>query len=50
MTLLAKPQGRGNWRPLTIKLDGPLLGAIVIRPGERITLGGVIYRICEVRP
>lgn len=47
MTIVLKPKGRGNWRPLLMKLEGER-GGLFIRPGQTIFLGGVTWRICKV--
>lgn len=50
MTLLLKPPGRGNWTPLVIEYAGPQVLPLLVRVGECITLAGVVFRVCEVRP
>lgn len=48
--LVLKPKGRGNWTPLVMAIEGKRLGALLIRKGQLLTLGGVVYRIAEVMP
>lgn len=50
MTLLAKPCGRGNWTPMRLVYAGPQLAPFTAVVGECFTLGGVLWRICEVLP
>ncbi len=50
MTLLCKPKGRGNWRTVTLAIDGALMLPMLVRAGQTIVLGGLVLRICEVRP
>ena len=47
--LLLKPVGRGNWAPLTLRLDGTRAQPLLVRVGDRIELAGVTWRVCEVR-
>lgn len=47
--LLLKPVGRGNWAPLTLRLDGTRAKPLLVRVGELINLAGVTWRVCEVR-
>lgn len=55
MKIICKPRGRGNWHPiiLQIKAHGvdlfPPLRLRALRVGERIVIGDVVLRICEVR-
>jgi hypothetical protein len=48
--LTLKPRGRGNWRPLVITIIGDRASPLLIRPGQLLTLGGVVFRICTVSP
>ncbi len=48
--LILKPRGRGNWSVLTVEIDGERASPLLIRVGQLITLGDVVFRICEVRP
>lgn len=45
--LTLKPKGRGNWRPMTMELSGER-GGLLIRAGQLLTLGGVVWRIVRV--
>lgn len=47
MTLILKPRGRGNWRPMTMRLDGER-GGLLIRVGQTLFLGGLTWRIAKV--
>jgi hypothetical protein len=49
VTLILRPRGRGNWKPMQMVLQGAR-GGLFIRPGQLIALGGVTWRICEVKP
>ena len=55
MIIVCKPKGRGNWHPiiLEVKAHGtdlfPPLKLRALRVGERITVGQLVLRICEVR-
>lgn len=48
--LILKPKGRGNWRTATMQIDGERGGALLVSVGQTVTLGGIVWRICEVRP
>lgn len=48
--LTLKPRGRGNWSPLYLRVTGAHLPFLTVRPGEFVVLGGVVFRVCEVRP
>lgn len=49
MTVLCKPIGRGNWRRLRLVIDGVHLAPFTVAIGERFTMGGVTWRVVEVR-
>lgn len=50
MTLILKPRGKGNWSPLIVVIEGQRAAPILVRRGQLIPLGGVTYRIVEVKP
>lgn len=50
MTLLLRPPGRGNWATLRMQIDGDRAAPLLIRVGQRITLGGIKFRIVRVFP
>jgi len=50
VTVILKPAGRGNWTPTTLRLEGHHHLPLLVRVGTRLELGGVVFRICEVRP
>jgi len=50
MTLVLKPAGPGNWAVTLMKLEGRCFRSFRIRPGDRFPFGGVLWRVCEVRP
>ena len=47
--IVLKPKGRGNWTTVLMALDGVRVSPLLIRAGHTFTLGGVVWRICEVR-
>lgn len=49
MTLIAKPKGRGNWRPLVLTIETKHVPPLFVVVGHVFFLGGVSWRICEVR-
>jgi len=48
VTLVLRPKGRGNWRTLTVSIEGDRASLLLIRRGQEITLGGVTFRISKV--
>lgn len=48
--LVLKPKGRGNWKPLYLEVSGSHLPGLTVRPGDLVQLGGVMFRICDVKP
>lgn len=48
--LVLKPQGKGNWTPLMVAIEGPRASPLLIRVGQLLPLGGVVWRICRVLP
>jgi len=51
MTLILRPIGRGNWRPLTVAVDGAWLPPpMYFAVGQRIELGGCLFRISRILP
>lgn len=48
--LILKPQGRGNWASLTVAIEGKRASPLLVRAGQLLTLGGVVFRICKVLP
>ncbi len=49
MTLTLKPAGRGNWATLTMRITGQRAAPLLVNPGDTLKIGGVVYRITEVR-
>ena len=49
MTLILRPIGRGNWRTTSLQISGGHALPMEFRVGQRLPLGGVVFRICEVR-
>jgi hypothetical protein len=50
MTLILRPPGRGNWAALTITVNGKRAAPMLIRAGQRMMLGGMVFRIAKVLP
>jgi hypothetical protein len=48
MTLVVKPKGRGNWTPRVWSVPGMLMCEFYV--GMQLKLGGITWRVCEVRP
>jgi hypothetical protein len=50
LTLSLKPKGRGRWTPVTLSIESPRAAPLLVRAGQLLTLGGVVWRICKVTP
>jgi len=48
--LILRPQGRGNWSPLILAIEGKRAAPMLVRKGDRLPLGGVVYRVAKVMP
>lgn len=48
--LILKPIGRGAWRPISIEVDERRVPPMLVQVGQRIPIGGVIFRIHAVQP
>lgn len=48
--LILKPKGRGNWKPLVVAIEGERVGALTVRVGQTIPIGGIVFRIAKVLP
>jgi len=46
--VVLKPVGRGNWSPVRMVIEGRHVTPLLVRPGDRMVLGGVLLRVCEV--
>lgn len=48
--LICRPPGRGNWAPVVLTVEGKRASPLLIRAGQRFTLGGLVLRIARVVP
>jgi len=48
--LVLKPVGRGRWNAITMAVVGDRAQPLLVKVGDRVTLAGIVFRICEVRP
>ncbi len=48
--LVLVPQGRGNWAAVTMRIDGRHVTPLSVRVGQLLTLGAVVFRVCQVLP
>ena len=46
--LVLKPQGRGNWAATYVQFSGARTKPLLFHPGQTITLGGAVWRICRI--
>lgn len=50
MKLICRPVGRGRWREIVIKVEGDRAAPMLVKPGDRIPLGGITLRVVRVLP
>jgi hypothetical protein len=50
LIVILKPKGKGNWAPLTMQIDGRHVTPLSVRVGQLLPIGGIVFRVCEVRP
>lgn len=50
MTLILKPTGRGRWRPMAIEVDERRVPPMFVQAGQRIVIGGIVFRVAKVLP
>jgi len=48
--LILRPVGRGNWKLLTIRVEGSRATPLLVQPNDRIPIGGITYRVVSVTP
>jgi len=48
--LVLKPVGRGRWNTIHMEVEGGRAQPLLVKVGDRVTLAGIVFRICEVRP
>jgi hypothetical protein len=46
--LILKPKGRGNWATVDVVISGARALPLLFQPGQTITFGGIVWRICRV--
>ena len=46
--LVLKPRGRGNWKRLYLQISGAHLPFMMVKAGDLVPLGGVVFRVCKV--
>ena len=49
MTIILRPVGRGNWSTVTVEVAGTRATPLLVRKNDRLTLGGIIYRVVSVQ-
>lgn len=48
MTLILRPIGRGNWKPTRVQIQSRHCAPFCFVVGQRIELGLITFRVCEV--
>lgn len=49
MTIVCKPVGRGNWKPIVLNVVGDRAAPLLVKIGDKLTLANIQFRICEIR-
>lgn len=47
--LTLRPIGRGNWRTVTMKIDGARAAPLLVRVGDKVPVGGIVFRVVRVQ-
>lgn len=47
MTIVCRPIGRGNWRPLVLEWRH---GLLLMKVGDTFSFNGALWRIAELKP
>jgi hypothetical protein len=47
--ILCRPVGKGNWHLMRLSTEGPLGLLGLVKVGHRFELGGITWRVVEVR-
>lgn len=50
MTIVCRPAGRGRWTTITMEIKGDRAAPLLVKPGDRIPVGGLILRVVKVLP
>lgn len=50
MTLILRPKGPGNWATITMAILGDRAAPLLVRVGDPVTIGGIVFKVCQVLP
>lgn len=50
MTLILKPKGPGNWRPIVMAIDDQRASPLLVKVGDPVTIGGIVFKVSAVLP
>ena len=50
MTLILKPKGSGNWRPIVLVVSDQRASPLLVKAGDPVTLGGIEFKVAKVLP
>lgn len=50
MVLVLRPVGRGNWAELRIEIQHRHIRPMNVRAGDRVPIGGIVWRVVRVLP
>lgn len=48
MTLVLKPAGSGNWRPIVVSVEDQRASPLLVKVGDPVTLGGIVFKVTAV--
>ena len=49
MTVVCRPAGRGNLDTLVLVISGTRAQPLTVQVGDTFELGGITWRVCEVK-
>ena len=47
--LILRPVGKGNWKPITMTIDGARAAPLLVRVGDKVPVGGIVFRVVRVQ-
>jgi len=50
VTLILRPKGPGNWRPIIVKFDDQRASPLLVKVGDPVSIGGIEFKVSKVLP
>lgn len=47
--LTLRPIGRGNWTTVTMMIQGTRATPLLVRVGDKVPVGGIVFRVVRVQ-